>query len=224
MQEIQPDVERLRKKLKDEPELLNQEIMALYRERGVNPAGCFLPLLVQMPIWFALFRVLREPLTFLPGDSELFAALEPADAVLTFFGMNIVREPSTVLSTDGFVTALPYLLLVGFVVFTGLMQQRLTTLPNSQNQSQQAATAQKITKVLPLFFGVISYFWPVGLNIYFATSNTFRTLQQLLIFKIDGRPGVSTKTEADVSSDTAEEGNTAKRQGSRKKRHRRRRG
>ena len=224
MQEIQPDVERLRKKLKDEPELLNQEIMALYRERGVNPAGCFLPLLVQMPIWFALFRVLREPLKFLPGDSELFAALEPADAVLTFFGMNIVREPSTVLSMDGFVPALPYLLLVGFVVFTGVMQQRLTTPPNSQNQSQQAATAQKITKVLPLFFGVISYFWPVGLNIYFATSNTFRTLQQLLIFKIDGRPGVSTKAEVDVSPDTAEDGNTAKRQGSRKKRHRRRRG
>ncbi len=228
MQEIQPDVERLRKKHKDEPDVLNQEIMALYRERGVNPAGCFLPLLVQMPIWFALFRVLREPMAHIADDSALGVALELGS--LTFLGMDLALTPGDVVSASGLfsLTALPYLFLVGFVVLTGLMQQRLITPPNqAQNQNAQAATAQKITKVLPLFFGVISYFWPAGLNLYFATSNTFRTGQQLLIFKIDGRPGDEKKGAVEPDDDPEQAVDAPKlsrHQGSRKKRGRRRRG
>ena len=61
MQEIQPEVKKLQKKYKEEPESLNKEMMALYKEKGVNPAGCLLPMLVQMPIWFGLFRLLRSP-------------------------------------------------------------------------------------------------------------------------------------------------------------------
>jgi YidC/Oxa1 family membrane protein insertase len=59
MQEIQPEIKRLQKEHKGEREELNQELMALYKERGVNPAAGCLPLIVQMPIWFALFQVLR---------------------------------------------------------------------------------------------------------------------------------------------------------------------
>ena len=61
MQEIQPEVKKLQKEYKDDRETLNQELMALYKEKGVNPAAGCLPILVQMPIWFALFRVLRTP-------------------------------------------------------------------------------------------------------------------------------------------------------------------
>ena len=59
MQEIQPDIKRLQKEHKGNREELNQELMALYKERGVNPAAGCLPLVAQMPIWFALFQVLR---------------------------------------------------------------------------------------------------------------------------------------------------------------------
>ena len=233
MQEIQPEVEKLRKKHKDEPDVLNQEIMALYKARGVNPAGCFLPLLVQMPIWFALFRVLREPLrvapaqAVLPAGSSLARAL--AEGPLRFLSMDLAETPGDVVSTFGLLSleAIPYLLLVGFVVLTGLLQQRLITPPNQgQTQTAQAATVQKVTKILPLFFGVISYFWPAGLNLYFATSNAFRTGQQLLIFKIDGRPGDPKKeVVADESTGEAVDApESTKPQGSRKKRDRRRRG
>ena len=184
MQEIQPEVEKLRKKHKDEPEVMNQEVMAMYKERGVNPIGCFLPLLVQMPIWFALFRVLRVPLDHISADTALGAAL--GEGPLTFLTMDLAVAPSEMVSEFGLFSleTLPFLLLVGIVIFTGFMQQRLTTPRNQpQQQNAQAATAQKITKVLPLFFGVISYIWPAGLNMYFATSNTFRTGQQLLIFQ-----------------------------------------
>ena len=228
MQEMQPEVEKVRKKFKDEPEAMNQEVMALYKERGVNPLGCFLPLVVQMPIWFALFRVLGEPEVYISAETALGSALM-ASSPITFLSMNLATSPSEVVSASGLlsVAAIPYLLLVGIVIFTGFMQQRLTTPPNSaQNQNAQAATAQKITKVLPLFFGVISYIWPAGLNIYFATSNTFRTGQQLLIFKIDGRPGDPGKAEKEPPSGNGPDDGVSrpvKPQGSIKKRRRRRR-
>ncbi|MFV9672661.1 MAG: YidC/Oxa1 family membrane protein insertase, partial [Acidimicrobiia bacterium] len=60
MQEIQPEVKRLQKELKGDKEELNKELMALYQERGVNPAAGCLPMIVQMPLWFGLFSVLRS--------------------------------------------------------------------------------------------------------------------------------------------------------------------
>lgn len=226
MQELQPEVEKLRKKHKDEPEVMNQEVMALYKDRGVNPIGCFLPILVQMPIWFALFRVLREPLAHISLDSALGVALS-GEGPLSFLTMELAKTPSEVVASSGVLSleALPYLLMVGIVIFTGFMQQRLT-MPRNQdaNLNTQAATAQKVTKFLPLFFGVISYVWPAGLNLYFATSNIFRTGQQLLIFRIDGRPGEKRMTSEEVAPDEVAIPTPLRPQGSAKKRNRRRRG
>ncbi len=227
MQLIQPEVERLRKKHKEEPEALNQEIMKLYKDRGVSPAGCFLPLVVQMPVWFALFRVLRDPLTYVPEATGLHDALLAGPQL--FLGMDLAREPSSVLSNDGFVTAIPYLLLVAVVVGTGLLQQRVTT-ASSQNGAKpsnpQAEQMQRIGKIMPLFFGVISYIWPAGLNLYFATSNLFRTGQMLLINRIDGPPGaapVEKPSESPIAEPDPPTPKSGKPQGSAKKRKRRRR-
>lgn len=228
MQELQPEVEKLRKKHKDEPDVMNQAVMELYRERKVSPMGCFLPLLVQMPIWFALFRVLREPLSYIPIDTSLGQALSRGP--LTFLTMDLSIEPSRAVSDFGLFSldTLPYIMVVLIVVGTGFMQQKLST-PRNQPapQNQQAATAQRITKILPLFFGIISYIWPAGLNLYFATSNTFRTGQQLLIFRIDGRPGddkTENTKESAADAEASEPQKPSKPQGSVKKRNRRRRG
>ena len=77
MQDIQPEVKRMQKELKGDREELNKQLMALYQERGVNPAAGCLPLLVQMPIWFALFNVLRTG-SGIPEDSDLAAVVDPA--------------------------------------------------------------------------------------------------------------------------------------------------
>lgn len=67
MQEIQPEIQKMQQRYKNDKEKLNQEMMKLYKEKGVNPAGGCLPMLVQLPILFALFYVIRKPLTYMFG-------------------------------------------------------------------------------------------------------------------------------------------------------------
>lgn len=81
MQEIQPEVKKLQKEHKGDKEELNKHLMELYKEKGVNPAAGCLPLLVQMPIWFALYRVLWQG-NGIPSDSTLSKILADANAAL----------------------------------------------------------------------------------------------------------------------------------------------
>lgn len=75
MQRAQPKIKELQAKYKNDRQKLNEEMMAFYKENRINPlAGC-LPLLIQMPIFIALFRFLREPYKHVPVDSKLFQAL-----------------------------------------------------------------------------------------------------------------------------------------------------
>ncbi len=184
MQEIQPEVKRLQKELKGNREELNKELMALYSERGVNPAAGCLPLIVQMPIWFALFSVLRNTEDYIDAD--------PINT--TFLGMDLTVSPSTAIpdafSSGDILAAIPYIILLMFIVSAGFYQQYQTTQTRNDDDSEktpQQQSMQTVMKVMPLFFGFISWTLTAGLGVYFATSSTFRIGQQSLIYWIDGR-------------------------------------
>ena len=123
MQEIQPEVKRLQKELKGDKQALQEATMALYREKGVNPAAGCLPLLLQMPIWFALFRVLRQfsaiddPARFLPDGGKLAEVASNPDVTLSFLWMDMKITPSEAF-TDAFTTAIPYLITIFIVMGT----------------------------------------------------------------------------------------------------------
>jgi YidC/Oxa1 family membrane protein insertase len=85
MQDIQPEVKQLQKELKGDKEELNKRLMELYKQRGVNPAAGCLPLLVQMPIWFALYRVLWQG-HGIPDNSTLKGVLDAANNALYVTG------------------------------------------------------------------------------------------------------------------------------------------
>jgi YidC/Oxa1 family membrane protein insertase len=96
MQQIQPDVKRLQKELKGDREELNKQLMELYKEEGVNPAAGCLPLLAQMPIWFALFQVLRLSVvtaavvgSVAAGPVGSVASIQPGDRVVAVDGNDI---------------------------------------------------------------------------------------------------------------------------------------
>jgi YidC/Oxa1 family membrane protein insertase len=189
MTEIQPEVKRLQKEYKEDREEMQKRLMALYQERGVNPAAGCLPLILQMPIWFALFSVLRNPGDTIPAQSAL------ADAVAqdeTFFlSMDLLKAPSEAASS-GIVNAIPYIILVLIVMAAGFYQQWQTTrrrASSGQPQPEQPQGMQTVLKIMPLFFGFISWGFPTGLVLYFATSNLFRIAQQSVILRMDDDAG-----------------------------------
>ena len=191
MQEIQPEVKKIQKELKGDREELNKQLMALYKEKGVNPAAGCLPLLAQLPIWFALFRVLRIGVddSGLALTSDAIPNGDLADALIagktSFLNMDLLVSPGTAFA-EGAVAAIPYIVLVVFVIVTGYYQQwqmsRRRT--DDKEQSQQQQTMQTVMKIMPLFLGFISWTFPSGLVLYFGASALFRIGQQSVILRI----------------------------------------
>ncbi len=199
-QEIQPEIKRLQKEYKDDSQKMQQELMKVQREAGATPGGCIVPLLVQAPIWFALFRVLQRISMFsngedvvppLPEDSLLYEAVRVHD--ISFLGMDLGSNMSSGILA-GLPAALPYVLMLVLMVASQYFQQWHAQRGNTPRadmtaqQRQQQQTQQVITRVMPLFIGFISWNFPAGLVVYWTTSNVFRLGQQFAIFAIDGRP------------------------------------
>jgi YidC/Oxa1 family membrane protein insertase len=241
MQDIQPEVKRLQKEYKADREELNKQLMALYQERGVNPAAGCLPLLVQMPIWFALFSVLRTG-SGIPDDSDLAAVVDEArDALeagasltaevfdgVRFLGMNLLASPSQAVSLDNVLASIPYIILILLIVGAGYYQQVQTTRSRKggDEQPQAAQGMQTAMKIMPIFFGFISWSLPSGLGLYFATSNLFRIGQQALILRMDEGGDEKEKPAMPPSDSPKDEGtssNGGPSQHASKKRNRRRR-
>jgi YidC/Oxa1 family membrane protein insertase len=200
MQRAQPEIKKLQAKYKHDRAKLNEEMMKFYQENKINPlAGC-LPLLVQMPVFLALFRVMRDPYKHVPKGSDLYAAfctgpngkLHTVDCNLPklglpnpqeFLGMNLSQHATAV--SGGFLDALPYFILVGLVIVTGFLQARQSR-RNAPNMNSQMAI---VTSVLPIAFGLFSLQFPAGLVLYFLVSNLWRLGQQELIMRKITRPG-----------------------------------
>jgi YidC/Oxa1 family membrane protein insertase len=239
MQEIQPLVKDLQKKHKEDRQALNEEMVALYKEKGVNPAAGCLPIFIQMPIWFSLFRLLRSfqsetnPTEFLPASGRLDTAILEGNT--RFLGMDMVVSPASAIS-DGFVTALPYLVLVVFIIVTGYYQQAQLTKRRERdgsaaNDTAQARQMQTFTKVLPVLFGFISYSLLAGVDMYIASGQIVRIGQQSFIIRLDERTAATKAAAADLAppepeepEEPAEEAPVKKDfQGSKKKQQKRRR-
>ena len=194
MQRAQPEIKKLQAKYKNDRAKLNEEVMKFYQENKINPlAGC-LPLLVQMPIFLALFRVMREPYKYIPAGSTCYAAFCSGQRCCT----QGVRRPrargcrtTSQLPRDGplaerdrrvgggFLNALPYFILVGLVIVTAFAQSRQSR-RNAPNMTSQMAM---ISTVLPIAFGLFSLQFPAGLVLYFLVSNLWRLGQQELIMR-----------------------------------------
>ena len=233
MTEMQPEIKRLQKEFKQDRKELNKELMGLYQERGINPAAGCLPLILQMPVWFALFSVLRTGTRVdeATGAMELTTGHIPAtsklaEAILTgntkFLSMDLGLSPQTVFSTEGIVAALPYIVLVLIVAVTGWYQTRQTMsrrkdLPATDpKQRQQQQSMQMIGKIMGPMLGVFSWFWPTGLVVYFASSNLFRVGQQAFIFRLDDKgdgtgSGTTQPNSGSNGGNTSPESNDPKR-------------
>jgi YidC/Oxa1 family membrane protein insertase len=185
MQELQPEIEKLREKYGDDQEKLAQEQMKLWRQAGVNPAGGCLPLLIQLPIMIALYRAIiftvpSTPIQLFQFSGHIFidewlpslSGLVPLQS--TFLGMDLGQPPSP---AQWWSYALPIL-----VFATSWLQQRLLSPPSSgDGQSQTEMMNQQMKVMMPLMFGFISLQYAIGLSIYFIISNLFGMAQYYFI-------------------------------------------
>ncbi len=178
MQAIGPQMQELQKKYKGkDPKKLQAETMALYREAGVNPIGCVLPMLVQMPIWFAFYQVIRlslgdtpESLVTLSGRLYPIPFVHQAVPLNSGFLFWNLGQPDT-----------SYLLpiLVGASMY--VQQKLITPMPTAAatpQAQQQQQTAQMMTWMMPLMFGFFSLSVPAGLALYWLISNVAGVVMQ----------------------------------------------
>jgi YidC/Oxa1 family membrane protein insertase len=217
MSMVAPELKRIQKEFKEDKERQNEEMMALYREHGINPIGGCLPVLAQAPVFLVLFQVIRgltrrfedAPFAgvvtkvfevegnpggapaaeeffprYLDRSSEMFNDLIGTTEMTFLRVFDLGAQPNEILSSS-LVKSIPYLLLIVFLVGSSFYQQKQITArrsptaggeENSVLQQQQA-----ILKFLPFMTGIWSFFFPTGLSIYWATSNTFRIGQQAYI-------------------------------------------
>ena len=220
-QAIQPEVRRVQKELKERPEEMQKELMRIQREAGATPGGCLLPLLVQFPIWIGLFQLLQSRAN-IPEGSALAAAIARGET--HFIGMELGTRVSDAVAA-GVGQAIPYVLMLAIMVATQYVQQWHATAGQIKPDNPQAAATQAITKIMPLFIGFVSYNFPAGLVLYWTTSNIFRFLQQIVIFRIDGRPQPVQTTESKPRPEENESNNKTSRAqpGSAERRRRRKR-
>lgn len=151
MKELQPKMEEVKKKYKKDPQKLNAEIMKMYKAHGVNPMSGCLPILPQMPLFFALFAVFRSTI------------LLRAAPFIWFFD-DLSRGAKGV--TD------PYIIMVILMVITQFISQKLTMASTQQNKA--------LFMLMPLVFGFIFYRLPSGLVLYWTCFSLFSLIDYFL--------------------------------------------
>jgi YidC/Oxa1 family membrane protein insertase len=165
MQALQPKLTELQKKYAKDKQRLAQEQMRLYKESGVSPAGCLLPLLVQMPVWFALYQSIMRVLAVIPenllGLSKYLYSWPVVYSTLPlqnkFLWLN--------LATGDMLLAI----LVGGTMW---VQQKMVMTPTADPRQQ--SQANMMLWMMPMMFAFLTLSFPSGLALFWVTSNVIR--------------------------------------------------
>lgn len=180
MKKLQPEMERLRERYKDDKMKQQQELLELYRKEQINPlAGC-LPILVQIPVFFALYKVLF--VTIEMRHAPFFGWIQDLSApdpttIFNLFGL-LPWDPSGVPVLGHFLMIGIWPLIMGFTMY---VQMKMNPAPTDPIQ-------QKIFAWMPVIFTFMLASFPAGLVIYWAWNNTLSVLQQGVIMRRQGVP------------------------------------
>ena len=174
MQEMQPRMQELQKKYKD-PKRRQQETMKLYKETGINPLGCFMPMAIQMLVFIALYRALA----FVVGGSpESLVGLSQRVYDWSYLTQSVPLEQSFLwleLGSKDNTFILP--LMVGVSTY---VQTKLAQTPSSTPQQQQQQ--QMMTWMMPLVMVWITLSLPSGVGVYWVISNIFSVFASYLVY------------------------------------------
>jgi YidC/Oxa1 family membrane protein insertase len=163
MSALAPKMQELKEKYKDDPTRMNQEVMKLYKEHGVNPVGGCLPMMIQIPIFFGLFSMLGQAAELRNARFLWVRDLSQPDTLFTIPGLGwipILGSP----------VGLPVNILPLIMGATNLWLMRMT--PKTGDSTQQ-----KVMMFMPLIFLIFCYNFAAALALYYTTQNLFTILQ-----------------------------------------------
>jgi YidC/Oxa1 family membrane protein insertase len=188
---LQPHMKEIQKKYKDDRQKQSEEMMKLYKEHKTNPlASCF-PILAQAPIFFALFTVLNGIGKNPPVKHGVLTQDDVVSAAnATFFGAPISQ---TFLGTDITVVKVVTVILIAFMSLTTFTTQRqlmLKGMPKMDSSNNMMLQQQKIMLyAFPVIFAISGVNFPIGVLIYWSTTNLWTWGQQYYVIKRNPTPG-----------------------------------
>lgn len=200
LQETQPKLEEIKKKYKDDKEELSRQLMKFYKENKVNPLSSCFPMLIQLPILFAVYRVfwtglgvdsetgilIAEQLDHLYGSLRDIFATNPIDT--TFFGIFDLAKTGNY----------PLALLAGALQFFQskmLLQKKPPKVPGAKDENIAVAMNKQMTYFFPLITVYIGIKFPAGLALYWVVMTLFSIGQQHYFFKKHPHPKPGEKDE-----------------------------
>ena len=163
IQEVQPHIEKLRKVHKDNPQKLNKELAELYRQYNINPFGGCLPLLLQMPIFIALYQGLMRSIELKGANFLWIKDLSNPDFVSLPFSLPFIGNQ---------IHVLPLLMVVAM-----FFQQKISSKGNASASPEQMQQQKFMLIFFPIFFGFLFYNFPSGLVLYWLTNTVLMVIE-----------------------------------------------
>lgn len=201
MQDMTPHLNKLKERHKGDSKKLQQETMKLYQEHGINPAAGCLPILLQLPIIWALYSVL-DRVVKLQSEKDTLSYINNivySDALkltnqwdTTFFGIPLGQTPSQLMNIVGpLILLAPIMTGVSQFIQSKMMLAQKADVkkgPKTTESDFQSAMATQSLYIFPLMIGFFSFNFPFGLSLYWNTFTIFGIIQQ---YKIQGLGGLT---------------------------------
>lgn len=183
MQEIQPMIQELNKKYKNDPQTLNQKTMELYKEHKVNPFGGCLPLLIQFPIIIAYFRVMQSPVPYVFSETATYEGI-----LRGFLWIKDIAQPEVIYSLNlgGFNITISILAILAAIT-TYFQSKMMTAAQPAAAGGQAQSTQATMTIMMPLFILWMGSKYAAGLTLYWTITNLFQIVQQYITNRSVGK-------------------------------------
>lgn len=180
LQGIQPHIDEIRSRLKDDKEAQTREMMALYAKEKVNPAASCLPLLIQLPVFIALYQALRMGLSAKNLNLLYSFVPNPASVNVTFFGLFDLSKPNYALAIAA--ALIQYLqtkhILKPPAATVSAPPPEVAKAPGAKDESMAAMMNKQMTYMMPIMTAVIGFSLPGGLTLYWLVMSLLTLLQQ----------------------------------------------
>jgi len=190
MAALTPQLQELRKKYKGDKQTLNEETMRLYRENGVNPLGGCLPLVAQLPVFFALFNVLRGIADWKSGPTPygLSESVVKSAQNANILGAHISDKvlftpPGMHVPLEAKIVILCFVTISVVTTFLTVRQSTKRGMTPQMTPDNPMAASQKYMAYIVPFFALSGLYWAFGLVLYWVTTNVWTLGQQWVLFK-----------------------------------------